>query len=91
MLSEDVVSREVVGSKLFTKRLLCKSGRLPRWGERYFQGLKYVYIIEESIVDLSTNTLTSYTRNIGKQHWMVSKHGKKMSHVMRKLAFCNQR
>lgn len=70
VLSEDVVHREVIGSKLFTKRLLCKSGRLPCWGERYFQGLKYVYIIEESIVDLSTNTLTTYTRNIGKQHWM---------------------
>lgn len=70
VLSEDVVHREVIGSKLFTKRLLCKSGRLPRWGERYFQGLKYVYIIEESMVDLSTNSLTTYTRNIGKQHWM---------------------
>lgn len=70
VLSEDVVSREVVGNKLFTKRLLCKSGRLPKWGERYFGGLKYVYIIEESVVDLSSKTLTTYTRNIGKQHWM---------------------
>lgn len=70
VLSEDVVSREVVGNKLFTKRLLCKSGKLPRWGERYFGGLKFVYIIEESVVDLPTQTLTTYTRNIGKQHWM---------------------
>lgn len=70
VLSEDVVSREIIGDKLVTKRLLCKSGRLPRWGERYFGGLKYVYIIEESVVDLSTRTLTTYTRNIGNQHWM---------------------
>ena len=72
VLSEDVIEREVVGNKLFTKRLLKKSGRLPRWGERHFRGLKYVYVVEESVVDLPAKTLTTYTRNIGKQqHIMV--------------------
>lgn len=72
VLSEDVVSRKITGNKLYTKRLLCKNGKLPWWAQRYFGGLKYLkkYIIEESVVDLSTKTITTYSRNIVSQHWM---------------------
>lgn len=35
VLSEDVVSRELREGKLHTKRLLTKTNRVPKWGERF--------------------------------------------------------
>lgn len=71
VISEDVVERKVVGDKLLTKRLICKTNSLPKWGERFVHGLnRYVYVVEESILDLETKTLTTYTRNIGMQRIM---------------------
>ncbi|CAH0389322.1 unnamed protein product [Bemisia tabaci] len=64
VLTEDTLSRELKENKLYTKRMLTKTNRLPKWGER-FVGNRVVKIIEESILDLQNKTLVTYTRNIG--------------------------
>jgi len=71
VLSEDTVFREIRGSKLFTKRLLTKTNRLPKWGER-FVNARTVKIVEESIIDPKEKVLITYTRNIGYVKVMVS-------------------
>jgi len=71
VLSEDTVFREIRGSKLFTKRLLTKTNRVPKWGER-FVNARIVKIVEESIVDPKEKVLITYTRNIGYVRVMVS-------------------
>ncbi|ETN67645.1 MSF1 protein [Anopheles darlingi] len=64
VLSEDTVSREIRNGKLHSKRLLTKTNRVPKWGERFFKA-KSVNIVEESVVDPKERTLVTYTRNIG--------------------------
>lgn len=44
--------REVKNGVLYTKRLLTKTNRVPKWGER-FVSKNIVKIVEESVVDLS--------------------------------------
>ncbi|KZC11094.1 PRELI domain-containing protein 1, mitochondrial [Dufourea novaeangliae] len=63
-VAKDTVSREVKNGILYTKRLLTKTNRVPRWGER-FVSKNIVKIVEESMVDPKTRTLTTYTRNLG--------------------------
>lgn len=70
VLTEDTLSRELKENKLYTKRMLTKTNRLPKWGER-FVGNRVVKIIEESILDLQNKTLVTYTRNIGYSSVMV--------------------
>ena len=64
VLSEDTVSREVKDGILYTKRLMTKTHRVPKWGERFIS-MNTVKIVEESVVDPKTKTLTTYTRNLG--------------------------
>ncbi|CAH2244469.1 jg15948 [Pararge aegeria aegeria] len=64
VLSEDTCSRQVKDGCLYTKRLLTKTNRVPKWGERFFSA-KSVKIIEESIVDPERKVLITYTRNLG--------------------------
>jgi len=65
VLTEDTVSREVrADGKLHSKRILTKTNRVPKWGERFFKA-KSVCIVEESIVDPIEKTIVTYTRNIG--------------------------
>ncbi|KAJ8713797.1 hypothetical protein PYW08_007417 [Mythimna loreyi] len=64
VLSEDTWSREVKDGCLYTKRVLTKTNRVPKWGERFFSA-KSVKIIEESIVDPEKKILVTYTRNLG--------------------------
>ncbi|CAO1419525.1 unnamed protein product [Diamesa hyperborea] len=65
VLSEDTLCREIrKDGKLYSKRLLTKTNRVPKWGERFFKA-KFVCIIEESLVDPKEKVLTTYTRNIG--------------------------
>lgn len=71
VLSEDTIFREVKENKLFTKRLLTKTNRVPKWGERFISSAK-VGIIEESVVDPGAQTITTYTRNLGYTKVMVS-------------------
>ncbi|KDQ65277.1 Protein preli-like, partial [Zootermopsis nevadensis] len=64
VLSEDTIFREIRGNKLFTKRLLTKTNRVPKWGE-HFVNARTVKIVEESITDPKEKVLITYTRNIG--------------------------
>jgi len=66
VLSEDVIERHVTSdNKLVTRRLLSKTSRVPRWAERFVQGPPLVFLVEESIVDLLTRNMVTYTRNLG--------------------------
>lgn len=71
VLSEDTISREVKNGKLYTKRLLTKTNRVPKWGERFI-AKNIVKIVEESIVDPENKILISHTRNLGYTKVMVS-------------------
>lgn len=64
VLSEDTYCRQVKDGCLYTKRLLTKTNRVPKWGERFFSA-KSVKIVEESIVDPEKKVLVTYTRNLG--------------------------
>jgi hypothetical protein len=71
VISEDTIERQVTREgKLYSKRLITKTNKLPKWGERFFKA-KSVCIIEESLVDPKSNSLTTYTRNIGFNKIMV--------------------
>lgn len=71
MLSEDTITREVKNDgKLYSKRIITKTNRVPKWGERFFNA-KFVCVIEESVVDPHSKTLVTYTRNIGFNKIMV--------------------
>jgi len=71
VLSEDTIEREVKDGKLYSKRLLTKTNRVPKWGERFISK-NVVKIVEESVVDLEAKTFTTYTRNLGYTKVMVS-------------------
>lgn len=64
VLSEDTWSREVKDGCLYTKRVLTKTNRVPKWGERFFNA-KSVKIIEESMLDPEKKVFVTYTRNLG--------------------------
>ncbi|XP_055704049.1 protein preli-like [Phlebotomus papatasi] len=63
VLTEDTIQREVRDGKLYSKRLLSKTNRVPKWGERFYNA-KSVKIVEESVCDPRERTLVTYTRNI---------------------------
>jgi hypothetical protein len=71
VLSEDILHREVIDSKLHSVRLFTKTNKLPKWGER-FMNSNDVKIVEESIVDPKKKTFVTYTRNIGYTSVMVN-------------------
>ncbi|KAM4603482.1 PRELI domain-containing protein 1, mitochondrial-like [Polymixia lowei] len=67
VLTEDVVYREVTADhRLLSRRLLTKTNRMPRWAEKFFPSnmSRSVYIIEDSVVDPVTKSLTTYTWNL---------------------------
>jgi len=64
VLSEDTLFREVRGDALYSRRLLTKTNRVPKWGERFVKNT-IVSIIEESYVNPKEQTIVTYTRNIG--------------------------
>ncbi|KAL1023817.1 hypothetical protein UPYG_G00046630 [Umbra pygmaea] len=67
VLTEDVVFREVTADRrLLSRRLLTKTNRMPRWAEFLFPSnlSRSVYIVEDSVVDLFTKSLTTYTWNL---------------------------
>lgn len=69
VLSEDTIYRKIEDGKLYSKRLLTKTNKLPKWGE-FLISSRVVKIIEESIVDPKSKTLTTYTKNLGFQSVM---------------------
>ncbi|KAM6977531.1 PRELI domain containing 1a [Aplochiton taeniatus] len=67
VLTEDIVFREVTPANcLLSRRLLTKTSRAPRWMERYLPAhmSSKAYIIEDSIVDPRTRTMTTLTWNL---------------------------
>lgn len=64
VLTEDIINREIRNGCLFTKRVLTKTSRAPKWAEVFVKN-NTVAIVEESYVDLKTRVLTTYTRNVG--------------------------
>jgi len=58
------LKRELQGDVLFSKRVMTKTNRVPKWGERFVKS-PVVAIVEESRVDPKSKMLTTYTRNIG--------------------------
>ena len=72
VLTEDVVDRKVCGNQLITKRLICKTSSFPKWAESFVGKFHEIYLIEESILDLRSKTLVTYTRNVSLQHVMTT-------------------
>ncbi|XP_048855625.1 PRELI domain-containing protein 1, mitochondrial-like [Brienomyrus brachyistius] len=67
VLTEDVVYREVTPDhRLLSRRLLTKTNRLPRWAERLFPAhlSRSVYVVEDSVLDPVSRTLTTFTWNL---------------------------
>ncbi|KAM9398727.1 PRELI domain-containing protein 1, mitochondrial-like isoform 1-T1 [Salvelinus alpinus] len=67
VLTEDVVFREVTADqRLLSRRLLTKTNRMPRWAEFLFPSnlSRSVYIVEDSVVNPVTKSLTTYTWNL---------------------------
>lgn len=72
VLAEDVLNRKLLGGKLFTTRLIVKSGVIPKWGEFMFKDKSTKsYIVEDSIVDPGSQTITTYTRNVSLTSYSV--------------------
>jgi hypothetical protein len=72
VLTEDTVKRNVEGKKLYSTRLISKTNKMPKWGEKIIPGgTRHVCVVEESIVDVDKKTLTTYTRNIGLTKFMT--------------------
>ncbi|KAL4648768.1 PRELI domain-containing protein 1, mitochondrial [Arapaima gigas] len=67
VLTEDIVFREVtLDNCLISRRLLTKTSRMPRWAEKYFPAHmgRSAYIVEDSIVEPRSQTMTTVTWNI---------------------------
>lgn len=71
VLSEDTLFREMRGNQLYSRRLLTKTNRLPRWGEAFVKSSQ-VSIVEESYINPTDRTITTYTRNVGYTRIMVN-------------------
>jgi len=64
VLCEDTVKREVRGNILYSKRLIRKTNRMPKWGEVIVRA-RHVHVLEESFVDPEKQEVCTYTRNVG--------------------------
>jgi len=77
VLSEDTYYRTVTEDQvLISKRLLAKTNKLPRWGERIFSrgsSSTIGFIVEESVCDLKQRIFTTKTININLKTLMVNK------------------
>jgi len=74
VLSEDTVMREILpGGVLYSRRFLTKTNKVPKWGERWLAGfVRKVPLVEESVVDRKSLTITTYTRNVGLSNFMLA-------------------
>ncbi|XP_033877735.2 PRELI domain-containing protein 1, mitochondrial-like [Acipenser ruthenus] len=74
VLTEDILFREVTpDNRLISRRLLTKTNRAPRWTEKYLPSnmTRSAYVIEDSIVDPQSRTLTTFTWNISHARYMA--------------------
>uniref|UniRef100_A0A3B1K6Q1 PRELI domain containing 1a n=1 Tax=Astyanax mexicanus TaxID=7994 RepID=A0A3B1K6Q1_ASTMX len=71
VLTEDVIFREVTpDNRLLSRRLLTKTGPVPRWAESFFTSFTAYYVIEDSVVDPVNKTMVTFTRNISHTHFI---------------------
>lgn len=65
VISSDVLQRDFDASseQLHTRRLLVKTNHMPRWGA-LLTSVSVAYVIEDSVVDARSLTMTTHTRNI---------------------------
>ncbi|MBN3273514.1 PRLD1 protein, partial [Polyodon spathula] len=74
VLTEDILFREVTpDNRLISRRLLTKTNHAPRWTEKYLPSnmARSAYVIEDSIVDPQSRTLTTFTWNISHARFMA--------------------
>ncbi|CAF1023331.1 unnamed protein product [Adineta steineri] len=75
VLSEDTYYRTITeDNKIISKRLLSKTNKLPRWGERIFSrgsSSTIGFIIEESVCDIKQKIFTTTTININLKSLMT--------------------
>uniref|UniRef100_A0A2K5QTL5 PRELI/MSF1 domain-containing protein n=1 Tax=Cebus imitator TaxID=2715852 RepID=A0A2K5QTL5_CEBIM len=74
VLTDDTVHQEVTADqKLLSRRLLTTTNRMPRWAERLFPAnvAHSGYILEGSIVDPQSVTMTTFTWNISHARLLV--------------------
>ncbi|KAI7801316.1 PRELI domain-containing protein 1 [Triplophysa rosa] len=67
VLTEDIIFREVTpDNRLISRRLLTKTSRAPRWAEKFLPAhmAQKAFIIEDSIVDPESRSMTTLTWNI---------------------------
>ncbi|KAL7752552.1 hypothetical protein RI367_002086 [Sorochytrium milnesiophthora] len=75
VLQSDVLSRSVVtlpngNHQLHTVRLHLKSGMVPKWGAALFKSAPYAFILEDTVVDAETKTMTTRTRNLDHRRFL---------------------
>uniref|UniRef100_A0A8B9H3W3 PRELI domain containing 1a n=1 Tax=Astyanax mexicanus TaxID=7994 RepID=A0A8B9H3W3_ASTMX len=64
VLTEDIVFRELTpDNRLLSRRLLTKTGPVPRWAESFLPSCT-AYVIEDSVVDSNNRTMVTLTWNI---------------------------
>ncbi|KAA0709110.1 PRELI domain-containing protein 1, mitochondrial [Triplophysa tibetana] len=67
VLTEDIIFREVTPEhRLISRRLLTKTSRAPRWAEKFLPAhmAQKAFIIEDSVVDPESRSMTTLTWNI---------------------------
>ncbi|XP_049321044.1 PRELI domain-containing protein 1, mitochondrial-like [Astyanax mexicanus] len=74
VLTEDVIFREVTpDNRLLSRRLLTKTGPVPRWAESFLPSFTAYYVIEDSVVDPVNKTIVTSTRNTSHTHFISVK------------------
>ena len=76
VLAEDTFYRTITDDQvLITKRILAKTNKMPRWGEKLFSrgsSSAIAFILEESICDLKQKLFTTTTVNLNLRSLMVN-------------------
>jgi len=71
VLTEDTVQRQLAADGcLRSKRVVTKTNRMPRWGER-FLAARTVAVLEESACEPARRRLVTLTHNLGHTHLMT--------------------
>lgn len=66
IISQDVIERRFDSddNTLHTRKLIHKSGKLPRWAPKGIINRAETWVLEDTALDLSKGTLVSTTRNL---------------------------
>ncbi|OBA16283.1 uncharacterized protein OGAPODRAFT_99030 [Ogataea polymorpha] len=65
VLSIDTIDRHIdAEGRLHQTKLIVKTGRLPKWVKPFLGKISTSWIIERTVVDPSSQTMQTYTRNL---------------------------